>query len=277
MFEKLASIDLPSSHLRLKHCRHGVMLYNIRDRYVGGSLDRYGEFSELEADLFSGLIKPGMLVVEVGANIGAHTVHLANLVGENGGVVAFEPQRVIFQMLCANLALNGIENTDAQCLAVGAAPGEIMVPRINYRRDGNFGGISLGADNGDMVEMIALDNLMLPACHMIKIDVEGMEKTVLDGARETISRFRPYLYVEDDRQDRHAELIATLLDLEYRIWWHLPWLYNPANLAGDSENLFPGIASFNLICLPRETAPDEIEGGVEVKSATDPHPLASQP
>lgn len=204
-------------------------------------------------------------------------MHLAKLVGENGGVVAFEAQRVIFQMLCANLALNGIENTDAQCLAVGAAPGEIMVPRINYRRDGNFGGISLGADNGDMVEMIALDNLMLPACHMIKIDVEGMEKTVLDGARETISRFRPYLYVEDDRQDRHAELIATLLDLEYRIWWHLPWLYNPANLAGDSENLFPGIASFNLICLPRETAPDEIEGGVEVKSATDPHPLASQP
>jgi FkbM family methyltransferase len=273
MIEKLASISLPSPHLRLKHCRHGVMLYSARDKYVGGSLDRYGEFSELEAHLFSGLIKPGMLVLEIGANLGAHTVHLAKLVGENGGVVAFEAQRVIFQMLCANLALNGIENTDAKCLAVGAAPGEIVVPRLDYRGDNNFGGVALGGDDGDVVEMIAIDNLMLPACHMIKIDVEGMEKQVLDGARQTIMRFRPYLYVEDDRLDKHAELIATLMGLEYRMWWHMPWLYNPGNLAGDTENLFPGIASFNLICIPREAAPDDIEGGVEVKSASDPHPL----
>jgi FkbM family methyltransferase len=273
MIEKLASISLPSPHLRLKHCRHGVMLYSARDKYVGGSLDRYGEFSELEAHLFSGLIKPGMLVLEVGANIGAHTVHLAKLVGDKGGVVAFEAQRVIFQMLCANLALNGIENTDAKCLAVGAAPGEIVVPRLDYGGDNNFGGVALGGDDGDVVEMIAIDNLMLPACHMMKIDVEGMEKQVLDGARQTIMRFRPYLYVEDDRPDKHAELIATLMGLEYRMWWHMPWLYNPGNLAGDTENLFPGIASFNLICIPREAAPDDIEGGVEVKSASDPHPL----
>lgn len=272
--EKLASITLPSPHLRLKHCRHGIMLYSARDRYVGGSLDRYGEFSELEAQLFTGLVRPGMLVVEVGSNIGAHTVHLAKLVGENGGVVAFEAQRVIFQMLCANLALNGIENTDAKCMAVGAAPGEIMVPRLDYRGDNNFGGISLGGDDGDAVEMIAIDNLLLPACHLMKIDVEGMEKQVLEGARQTIGRFRPYLYVEDDRIDKHAELITTLFDLEYRLWWHLPWLYNPGNFAGDPENLFPGIASFNLICLPRESAPEEIEGGIEVKSADDPHPMA---
>lgn len=272
--EKLASITLPSPHLRLKHCRHGIMLYSARDRYVGGSLDRYGEFSELEAQLFTGLVTPGMLVVEVGSNIGAHTVHLAKLVGENGGVVAFEAQRVIFQMLCANLALNGIENTDAKCMAVGAAPGEIVVPRLDYRGDNNFGGIALGGDDGDAVEMIAIDNLLLPACHLMKIDVEGMEKQVLEGARQTIGRFRPYLYVEDDRIDKHAELITTLFDLEYRLWWHLPWLYNPGNFAGDPENLFPGIASFNLICLPRESAPEEIEGGVEVKSATEPHPLA---
>lgn len=273
MFQKLASIALPSPHLRLKHCRHGIMLYSARDKYIGGSLDRYGEFSELEAELFTGLIKPGMLVVEVGANIGAHTIHLAKLVGEAGGVVAFEAQKVIFQMLCANLALNGIENTDAQCLAIGAAPGEITVPRVDYRNNNNFGGIALGTGDGDTVDMIALDNLLLPACHMIKIDVEGMEKQVLEGARNTITRFKPILYVEDDRPENHAELIATLMDLDYRMWWHTPWLYNPGNLAGESENIFPGIASFNLICLPREGAPDEILGGVEVKSSDEPHPL----
>lgn len=273
MIEKLDSIALPSPHLRLKNCRHGVMLYDTRDQQVGASLHRYGEFAELEAQLFSGLINPGMLVLEIGANIGAHTVHLAKLVGANGGIVAFEPRRVMFQMLCANLALNGIENTDAKCLAVGAAPGETSVPRAKYGSDSSLGGIPPALSDEDLVEMIALDNLMLPACHMIKIDAKGAEKQVLDGARQTIVRFRPYIYVADESPDRHAELVATLFDLEYRMWWHMPWLFNPRNLAGDNENLFPGITSFNLICLPREAAPEEIEGGVEVKSASDPHPL----
>ncbi|MBM3588688.1 MAG: FkbM family methyltransferase [Alphaproteobacteria bacterium] len=123
-------------------------------------------------------------------------------------------------------------------MAVGAAPGEIMVPRLDYRGDNNFGGMALGGDQGDAVEMIAIDNLLLPACHPMKVAVEGMEKQVLEGARQTISRFRPYLYVEDDRFDKHAELIATLFGLEYRLWWHLPWLYNPGNFTGDPKNFF---------------------------------------
>jgi FkbM family methyltransferase len=273
MIEKLASIALPSSHLRMKLCRHGVMLYNHCDQYVGGSLASYGEFSELEAQFFSNLVRQDMVVVEVGANIGAHSVHLAKLVGAKGKVIAFEPQQVVFQMLCANLALNDIKNVDARCLAVGAAQGEITVPRVDYRKEGNFGGISLGDDDGDVVEMVALDGLMLPACHVIKIDVEGMEKEVLDGARQTITRFRPYLYVENDRLDKHAELISALLDLDYRMLWHMPWLYNPANFAGNSDNIFPGLASCNLICLPREAVSDSFESLDEVKSASDPHPF----
>lgn len=265
MFRKLDALVLPTPNLTLKHCRHGLMLFDNRDRYVGASLDRYGEFAELEAQLFFGLIKPGMLVVEVGANIGAHTVYLAKLVGENGGVVAFEPKRLMFQMLCANLALNGINNTDAKCLMLGAGPGEADIERPEY----------VESDQDDVVEMIGLDNIMLPACHMLKISTGAMTKPILDGARETIRRFRPFIYVRDDQPENHAVLISTLLDLEYRMWWHLPWLFHPGNLAAQGENIFPDAASFNLICLPRETAPDDIEGGVEVKSSTEAHPLTA--
>jgi len=264
MFGPLDSLTLPHPDLRLKHCRHGVMLYNRRDNYVGASLDLYGEFAELEAQLFAGLIKPGMLVIEVGANIGMHTVHLGRLVGPNGGVVAFEPQRHIFQMLCANLALNGIVNADPQRLAIGVAPGEAMVARPDYLE---------GGDPEEAVDMIALDNLSLPACHLLKIGTAGMTKTILDGARNTIARHRPFIYLRNEKPDDHAMVIATMLDLEYRMWWHLPPLFNPGNLAGQSENMFPDSISFNLICLPQEGAPEEIEGGIEVKTAADPHPL----
>jgi len=277
ILQKLASVMLPTPHMRLKYCRHGVMLYDTRDEHIGLALDRYGEYAELEAQLFSGLIKPGMLVVEVGANIGAHSVHLAKLVGENGGLVAFEPRRMMYQMLCANLALNGIQNTDAQCVAIGAAPGEAALPRARSGGNATSGTGSSGAEDDEIVDMIAIDNLALPACHMIKIGAGGSEKQVLDGAGNTIARFRPFLYITNEVPARHPELVATIIDLGYRMWWHKPWLFNPGNLAGEGENLFPNATSFNMICLPREGAPDEILGGVEIKSPDEPHPSEGLP
>jgi hypothetical protein len=89
---------------RVKQCRHGMMLYNVHDLYVGRSLDQYGEFSQGEIDLFGQILKPGQVVLDVGANIGAHTLWFAQTVGPSGTVLAFEPQRIVFQALCANLA-----------------------------------------------------------------------------------------------------------------------------------------------------------------------------
>src|SRR6476620_7891408 len=95
---------------RLKDCRYGRMLYNINDTFVGRLLDRYGEYSEGEIDLFKQIVRPGDVVIEVGANIGAHTVWFARNTWPGGAVIAFEPQRLVFQTLCANLALNDIVN-----------------------------------------------------------------------------------------------------------------------------------------------------------------------
>jgi hypothetical protein len=82
----------------LKTCRYGPMLYLKRDRYVGRSLDVYGEYSELEMQVFAQLLRLGMSVAEIGANIGAHTVPLAKLVGPGGAVL---PQRAMFYLLSA--------------------------------------------------------------------------------------------------------------------------------------------------------------------------------
>ena len=96
---------------RLKACRHGWMLYNVNDIYIGRSLDLYGEYSEGEIALFRQFLRPGDVVVEIGAHIGTHTVFFAKTVGPTGVVFAFEPQRVVHQTLCANIALNSLSNT----------------------------------------------------------------------------------------------------------------------------------------------------------------------
>ena len=72
--------------------RFGPMIYNENDQYIGQSLASYGEFSFGETDLFDQLVSEGMFVIEIGANIGAHTIMLAQKVASAGRVIAFEPQ-----------------------------------------------------------------------------------------------------------------------------------------------------------------------------------------
>jgi len=126
------------------------------------------------------------------------------------------------------------------------------VPNLDYAAAYNFGGVALGeSPDGERVPLLTVDSLNLPACHLIKIDVEGMESDVIAGAEETIRRFRPVLYLENDREKRSAALIRQLLALDYRLYWHLPPLFNPQNFFGASENVFGGIVSANVLGLHR--------------------------
>ncbi len=238
--------------VRLKKCRYGPTLYPVKDRYIGQSLDTYGEFSQGEMELLGQVIQPGQVVLDVGANIGTHTVFLAQTVGPAGLVYAFEPQRVLFQILCGNVALNSLTNVHARQAAVGRQSGTVPVPTRDYTTVGNFGGVSLeGCKQGEDVPLLCVDELDLHACHLIKIDVEGMESEVLAGAEQTIRRFRPLVYVENDRADKSASLIEQLFALEYRLYWHLPPLFNANNFFGEAKNLFPRIVSANMLGIHR--------------------------
>jgi FkbM family methyltransferase len=244
---------LDNQYVRLKACRQGPMAYMTGDRYVGRWFDLYGEYAEDEWRMLDQLLKPGMVALDIGANIGAHTIPMARKVGPAGRVLAFEPQRQVFQLLCANAALGALANVVARHAAVGREPDEITVPRIDYEKGGNFGGLALGGfDTGEQVPVVTVDGLGLAQCHVMKIDVEGMENDVLEGAADTIGRLRPVLYVENDRRERSEELLGRLMSMDFRIYWHLPRLYGPDNFFANPENVFDNIVSRNVLCLPKE-------------------------
>jgi FkbM family methyltransferase len=228
------------------------MVYNINDTYIGRALDTYGEISRGEVELFQQIVRPSTTAVEVGSNIGVHTIVLARLVGPQGRVVAFEPQRIVFQMLCANVALNALGNVVTYHAAAGRQPGSIVVPGIDYSQAGNFGGVSLGSsESGEPATVVTIDSLNLPSCQFIKIDVEGMERDVIEGAMSTIQKFRPRLYVENDRVEKSRALINRLLGLDYRLYWHLASLFNSDNFFGEKENVLGNVVSVNMLCIPR--------------------------
>lgn len=235
----------------LSHCRHGTFLLNKNDRVVCRSLLQYGEYSEAEIVLLSRLLHPRDVVVEAGAHIGADTLPLAQRIGPAGKLYAFEPQRLLHQVLCANLAMNGITNVYAPWAALGAKLGLAMVPTLDYTTPHNFGAVSLiGGGDGDLVPVTAIDRLDLPSCSLIKIDVEGMELDVIRGAYKTISKFNPVLYVENNGFGGSFALIQHLIVLGYRLFWHWPLMVTTYNYRNNPINQFEGVVSYNMICVP---------------------------
>jgi FkbM family methyltransferase len=262
---------------QLVRARHGWMLVNQNDLYIGRAISVYGEFSELETQFLLDLCSRPGSVVEVGANIGAHTVPLARQLAREGRrLVAFEPQPAVFQLLCANLALNALTNVRAWPYACGAEAGQVAFPEPDYQKPGNFGAVSVGIRPPEagflQAPCVKLDEVIgQEQVALLKIDVEGFEREVLDGARSLIARSRPFVYLENDRVDRSKELIEWLWSARYQLWWHTPPLYNPDNFFGGDQNLYPGIVSLNMVGIPEEV--DIGEPPLKPVEDSDEHPL----
>ena len=273
----LDGLDVP---YQLIAARHGPMLVNPNDEYLGKAIVLYGECCELEIAFLLNLIsvRPG-IVVEIGANIGTHTVPLAKALAAQGRrLVAFEPQPVIFQNLCANLALNGLSNVLAWPFACGDRPQTVYFSLPNYAAAGNFGGVSMALDRSTQqiaVPCHPLDALMgSETVSLLKIDVEGFELSALKGASGVIASSRPLLYVENDRVEKSRDLIEWLWSKDYQLWWHVPNLFNPDNFFGNSNDRYKSVASFNMLGVPRELG-IPVSGLAEVSANS--HPLSGSP
>jgi FkbM family methyltransferase len=256
--------------------RYGTMLANRFDEYVGQALIHYGEYAELETQLLLQCTNRPGTVVEVGANIGSQTVSLAKAAKAVGAdVIAFEPQPFLFQNLCANLSLNAVDNVAAWPFACATDPGTAWFKHPNYLRTGNFGAVSVQTqplENGMQVPSVRLDDMTRErTILLLKVDVEGFELQVLQGAHDVLTNHRPLLYIENDRVANSSALIQYLWEHNYRLWWHISPLFNAQNFRGNAKNRYAQLCSFNMLGVPKESNL-VVQGFEEVVDATA-HPL----
>jgi FkbM family methyltransferase len=161
-------------------------------------------------DQFERHVVPGSTVLDVGAHIGSHTIALARLVGPSGRVYAFEPQKKVFRELVYNLRLNEVSNATPLRFAVSSEPGVLEMNPIR----GADGQVSIGA-GGDEVEARTIDSFGFSDVSLIKIDVEGHQLPVLEGAERTIRAHRPAIVIEIGREQR-KETKRKLREYGYR-------------------------------------------------------------
>lgn len=236
--------------------RYGLQAINSNgDVYLSGAFRMYGEYGEHEVALLRSLLKQGDTVLDVGANLGALTLPLSQIVGKGGKVLAFEPQPRAYRRLVATLELNNCANAWAFHQALGATPGVAKIPVPDEHTHGNHGSMTLNGDGPSAsVEVGTVDGLGLDALTLLKADVEGMELDVLKGADATIDTLHPMLYVESDRMDKREELIRWLQAKGYQLWFHSPPLYNPDNHFRNPHDAYRApngatVVSFNVLAV----------------------------
>lgn len=226
--------------------RYGKLIAHKNDKYLGKSLFQYGEFSEGEVELFRDFIGKDMVVCDVGANIGAHTLVFSQLAKQ---VYAYEPVPLNFNALAGMIALNDLRNVICVQMGIGEKAEVMTYMDLDTGRENNFGAARLEKFCGERpVRVFPLNT----DCNFLKIDVEGMEVQVLKGARPMIERCQPIIYMEADREQQVPEIFSTLESLGYTYTWHTPPLFNPENFFGNKENVFEGLSSINLLCIHKE-------------------------
>lgn len=228
---KLTKLDLVIEHLFFPRCTDVLIDgYNIRFcsnnlYYYWISLDHTNENWWIEGERskqFLDLLSEGDTVYDIGANHGYYTILSGLNIGCNGTVVAFEPHRPFYKSLEENINNNGI-NAKIHLEQAGVGnkntEGEIYLegrnPRLNEKESGQ-------------TSITTIDTCNYPTPDVIKIDTEGYETQVLEGAEKTLRKNQPKLFLEvHDRNtvaqmggswERIYNLLSNLGGQYYRIW-----------------------------------------------------------
>ena len=204
------------------------------------------------------LLPAGGTAVDIGANIGFMTLHMADCVGAAGHVVSFEPTTWTFDRLCANLALNDMPQVCAERAGLSdheVHHDEVMVP-YSY---------PLVGDRPFMKDSIVLrrldeyfDEHPIDRLDFVKCDTDGWEAHVLRGAEATLRRFKPALLLEinprglADQNESVSALLSLLGDLGYGLH-HEETLAPFDDLEAVAERLLATGYDLDVVALPRET------------------------
>lgn len=192
---------------------YGQIIININDTQIGRKISESGYWAKDDIELIKILIdhlletKKSIVLYDIGANIGTHSLAIAKTYGEKARIRAFEAQRHVFYMLAGTIALNGLRNIDCHNLAVSDQQNtqiEFGIPDYNIQN--NFGGLELikpSRSDNDAIRKSGIESVLSVTIDsfsedvdFIKMDIEGMEHLAMRGAINTLEVKRPIWFIE---------------------------------------------------------------------------------
>lgn len=192
-----------------------------QDIYLNGVFEPYF-LSVIKENL-----EPGNTYVDIGGNIGQHSLFASQVVGGSGNVVAFEPIKKLYEQFKRSIEANGFSNIELYNAGCGEEEKEVQI----YFMEGNMGASSIVANErvngGETIKILVPDRVLenKDRIDFIKIDVEGYEYHVLQGLQETILKHHPKFLIEytpsyyEKGDATHSEkIINYFLERGYQIY-----------------------------------------------------------
>lgn len=201
--------------------KYGFDLHVNRVDSIKWLLQYYREFEPLISAAWRNFLPTGGVVVDIGANIGYHSLLAGVCVGPTGKVVAFEPSRTIFRELSENIDLNRATQIDARNLAISDRPGPVNLYYAGENEQGHSS-ITRGVGPSEAARAITFAEIGaivdLSSIDLVKIDVEGAEPLVIAGLLPVAHRLKPQcaIFLEIGVEHYGPALIGPLLDAGFR-------------------------------------------------------------
>ena len=211
----------------------GTLLQVRMDEHMGSNIFWYGSYSREVLQVIGRILRPGMTVLDVGANIGEVALYAAKRVAPGGRVICFEPMPSLAEILRQNIARNragGVEVVAAGVAdRVGSAP--FYMPQQRFHDGSVHAGLATLYGQGERataagaISLTTLDHhaaeARLGVVHLIKLDVEGAELPALRGAEGVLRAHHPWLVIEVQRATcqaagyDQADILLLLGELGY--------------------------------------------------------------
>ncbi|HYR08050.1 MAG TPA: FkbM family methyltransferase [Longimicrobium sp.] len=174
-----------------------------------------GTYEREQTRLFEQLLRPGGVVLDVGANVGYYTLLASVLVGDAGAVHAFEPEPRNAEFLRRHLRINGRRNVTVQQAAVSDYEGTARFEAGTGSGTGHLGDAGTLEVRTLRVDDYCAEHGLAPTA--IKIDVEGAEMSVLAGAFDTLARHHPTIFLSTHGPELHAATLGFLGGMGYQL------------------------------------------------------------
>lgn len=177
--------------LELVDAKPGPMFVYKNDQFVSKAIKTYGEYCHAEIDIIKMFINKDSMYVDVGVNIGYHSLAMHRETG--CAIVGFEPNPKHFAVAGENCKGLPIQIFNA---ALGSRKEVIKMTDIDIDGEGNYGETKQDDEGTVEAQCVTLDSLNVPKIDGMKIDVEGFELEVMKGAEKTINKYRPVIFYE---------------------------------------------------------------------------------
>lgn len=250
----------------INHRRHkvikevdGIMYELDLNQLIDSRLYFTGSWELETVQAIKKILKPGDVVIDIGANIGCHALLCAKIVGQTGKVIAFEPTMQAYKKLFRNKELNShwCQNLLLKKIVLSNQTIKAQSVRINSSWQ-TFGIKSPPGE--EIIDFITLDDYIyasdLQKINLVKIDVDGYEYKIICGAMKTLTKYKPALILELGSYtlagvgDRLTDLVDTIFQLNYQIISEQNG-YVFKNTA-EVIKAVPDDATINVICLPNQ-------------------------